>query len=237
MANMEGKYGYSRVLAVLVVILIVVVAVESYGLARLERQRHGKHHKQAAMVSSNPSRATDLTPQPSAQPSTTQPDFSTNEDWFTSPFDAKTWSPFAEMRQMQARIDRMFHNAFGRFQSSPIFSGLNVELNFSPTMDLREEKDNYVVRFDLPGMDKSKIDVRLNDRTLTVSGAREEKIEKKEGSRVLQQERIKGLFERSVLLPGPVTNEGMQAKYDNGVLTVTIPKSTESHASKRIEVM
>jgi len=241
----ESTTKTSRVLLVLVALLVVAVAVQSYAMFRLHQKlTTALEPRTAAAAQQSPSQPADkpnagtkgaIAKKPS--PSGRSPSIFPDDDWPLIPFNPDKWNPFDEMRRMREEIDRMFRDAFGRFQASPRFGDLFQDFSFSPNMDLREEKDRYIVRFDLPGMDKAKIDVKLEDRTLTVSGAREEKIEKREGGKILRRERRMGRFERSITLPGPVKAEGMKAEYKNGVLIVTIPKARKSSVSKRIKVL
>lgn len=127
---------------------------------------------------------------------------------------------FAEMQ----RLDDAIRESFDQIWVGPAWNLDAADWAFTPSMDLKEEPDQYVVAFDLPGADKSKIDVQIDGRQLTVSGVTNEKVEQKTG-RVLYVERREGQFERSITLPGPVTSAEMKARYKNGVLTVTIRKA------------
>ncbi|MFH1190518.1 MAG: Hsp20/alpha crystallin family protein [Candidatus Omnitrophota bacterium] len=91
-------------------------------------------------------------------------------------------------------------------------------------VDIVENEKNFVVKADLPGMDKDKIDIVLEGgRVLRISGARS--MEKKETfPGVVRQERMEGRFERALELPAECKSEGISASYNNGVLEVTIPK-------------
>ena len=83
---------------------------------------------------------------------------------------------------------------------------------------LKEEANQCVVTFDLPGVDKSKMDAQVKGRQLTVYGASNEKVEKNKGN-TIDVERREGPFERSITLPGPVTPTELKAKYDQGELS------------------
>ncbi|MCM8761535.1 MAG: Hsp20/alpha crystallin family protein [Candidatus Omnitrophica bacterium] len=88
---------------------------------------------------------------------------------------------------------------------------------------VRVEKD-FTVKADLPGMDKDKIVVTLeNNRILKISGSRESSVTEK-GPNIVRQERMEGRFERVVELPAECKNEGISASYKNGVLEIIIPK-------------
>lgn len=104
----------------------------------------------------------------------------------------------------------------------------------SPRTDLWEGKDRYVLHMDIPGASRSELDVKFADHRLTVRGDREETDEAADGGRKLQSERAGGSFSRMVMLPGGVNSAGVRAEYDEGVLTVRIPKGDED--TPRIDI-
>lgn len=108
---------------------------------------------------------------------------------------------FAEMR----RLDDAIRESMDTLWTGPAWNLETADLAFTPNMDLKEEPNQYVVTFDLPGVDKSKIDVQVDGRQLTISGTTNEKVEKNNG-KALYIEQLEGQFERSITLPGPVTS-------------------------------
>ena len=104
--------------------------------------------------------------------------------------------------------------------------------------DIKETEKDMIVKIDLPGMSKDRIKIKLEDsQILKISGSRElEKEEQKttQNGQYSKIERQHGAFERSIKLPVLAQESGIQAKYDNGVLTVTIPKAKE--AKKEVTV-
>jgi len=151
---------------------------------------------------------------------------SINDNFFNStPYNTQTWNPYEEIQRMQRDMDRMFNDAFNRFNNSPDFQPLFRESFTTPEMDLQEDNDKYTVIVNLPGSDKDNISVNLNGQILKVQG--EQKLEKQNKDRqgnIIFQERRSGAFQRSITLPGPVKQAGMKTRVDNGVLTVIIPK-------------
>ena len=97
--------------------------------------------------------------------------------------------------------------------------------------DIKETDKNMIVKMDLPGLSKDKIKIKLEDnQVLKVSGSRETETEEQKNpqdARYTQVERHQGAFERAIKLPAPAKESGTQAKYENGVLTITIPKAQE----------
>jgi len=134
--------------------------------------------------------------------------------------------PFAEMRLMQERMDRIFDSTFSRFRMSPGFVSKNNSSFFVPRMDISENKNNYIVKVDLPGMDKSDIKITFKGRNLVVSG-KKEKVKESKDHKAISYERSYGSFTRMCSLPGPVDKDKTKAKYSKGVLTVTVAKAPE----------
>lgn len=151
-------------------------------------------------------------------------------------FDREEWDPFEEMRHMREQMDSLFDDSFGRFSLTPKGRAGAHAFAFSPNLDLQEKDDRFVARMDIPGADKNNLSVKLEDRELTVSGQISESSEKKDGQQVLRKERRSGSFRRSILLPGPVEADKLEARYENGVLTITIPKAKEEKPSTKIQV-
>ncbi len=107
-------------------------------------------------------------------------------------------------------------------------------VGITPVMDVHEDDDTLTVAMELPGLTREQIEVTLEGGVLTVSG--EKQIErKKEGKRYYTVERRTGSFRRSVSLPTDVNVEKASARFENGVLTITVPKS-ESVKPKRLTV-
>jgi len=99
---------------------------------------------------------------------------------------------------------------------------------------MHEDKDNVYVRVELPGMKKEEIDLSLHEGSLSISGERKTEAEHQEGE-VYRAERFFGRFQRTVGLPTPVQTDKVKAQYQDGVLTVTLPKAEEAKP-KHIDV-
>lgn len=126
---------------------------------------------------------------------------------------------FGRLANLQDELDRLFE--------SPLRA-------WAPVLDVREDKDNFVIRAELPGLKREEIEVSLQDGALVISGER--KFEKtEEGVEVHRQERYYGKFQRALTLPEPVAADKVKADYKDGVLTVTLPK-TEEAKPKKIDV-
>ena len=105
---------------------------------------------------------------------------------------------------------------------------------WSPRVDIEENEEGYILHADIPGMDKKDISLTVEDNVLTIKGKREYE-NKKEDKNEFFLERAFGNFKRSFKLPQRVAKEKIKADYNNGVLTVTVPKAEETKP-KLIEI-
>ncbi len=102
---------------------------------------------------------------------------------------------------------------------------------FSPSFEVKETKDQFVVRADIPGVEEKDIDVSLHNGVLSVTGARTGE-QRKEGEAYYLYERQFGSFTRSFSLPDTADADKVDARLENGVLTVTIGKREEAKPRK-----
>ena len=102
---------------------------------------------------------------------------------------------------------------------------------FTPQFDVKESKDGYVFKADLPGIKEKDLDISLTGNRLTVSGRREEE-QRQEEERFFAYERSYGSFSRSFTLPEGVDAENVQAELKDGVLTLNVAKKPEVKAKK-----
>ena len=223
-------------MAWLVGLLAVVVVVQSVVVAKLY-QKSGEQEAEAT----DEAIQMDIRPKAAAGPSSAtnvpkwNPQFPLSPSFGGLGYNPGPWDPFQEFRSMRQQMDQMFNDSFGRFRQSPDFEPFWGEAIFAPSMDVEEKKDSYIVRMDIPGVDKSNISIEIADRELRVSGKIEETLDE-ETKHHLRKERRCGEFRRTLTLPGPVKADEMQARYDKGVLAVTIPKASGQGSSRHIEV-
>jgi HSP20 family protein len=107
------------------------------------------------------------------------------------------------------------------------WGGFNQNLDFIPRFDVKEIKDAYVIKADLPGVKDEDVDVSLSGNLLTISGKREEE-HREEGESYYAMERSSGNFARSFTMPDGVDAASVTAELKNGVLMVQIPKKPEA---------
>ena len=126
-------------------------------------------------------------------------------------------------------LDRMFDDFLGRRLRSfwpERWWPTRMEIT-TPVVDLYEEKDDIVVKAELPGMEKDNIEVNLSDNRLTIKGEKKKEEEvKKEG--YYRSERSYGSFIRTLELPSEVQTDKVKAAFKNGVLEIRLPKTEEA---------
>lgn len=103
------------------------------------------------------------------------------------------------------------------------------------SVDVSETDDSLVVTADLPGFERDDIDVTVRDDTLHLRAIHETESEESDDEQYLRRERSRRSVSRTLRLPHPVDAEGANASFNNGVLTVTLPKS-ETTSGHRVEI-
>ena len=115
-----------------------------------------------------------------------------------------------------------------------LFEDTATNQRWVPPMDLVEAEDHFVLKADLPGLAEADVSIEVRDNALTISGERKAEHEKRERG-WYRVERSFGRFSRSLTLPEGVDPDAISAKFDRGVLEVTIPKP-EQRKPRRIQI-
>ena len=129
------------------------------------------------------------------------------------------WDPFREMTQVQNQFNRLVDQVWGGRQES-----------WLPAVDVFDKKDAVVLKAELAGMDPDDIEIEVEDNVLTIKGERKFE-EQVEDERYYRVERRFGSFQRSLALPQGVKPDEIQAGYEDGILTVTVPKARGGEAA------
>ena len=137
------------------------------------------------------------------------------------------YDPNREFEDIYSRMGQLMNMALG---DMPVAA----DLPWAPLADVSETQDAYVVRAELPGVNKDQVNVEIQDRELVISGEIPLP-EGDEGRRRHRSTRRTGRFEYRTYLPGDINPEQVNARLSDGVLTVTVPKS-EGAKPRRIEV-
>ncbi|MFM1919726.1 MAG: hypothetical protein RLZZ303_1360 [Candidatus Hydrogenedentota bacterium] len=132
-------------------------------------------------------------------------------------------SPFLGFRDLEERINQMMGN------TAECAVGA-----WTPAVDLREDKEHYILEADLPGVKREDIDVSVTGNVITIKGKRDGE-DWKQGDGFRSIERSYGSYQRSFRIPGGVDASKVEASYENGVLRVSLPKP-ENAKPRQIQV-
>ena len=137
------------------------------------------------------------------------------------------YSPARAQQEFQSLIDRFFGGE-DTDQSNVVTS------QWTPRVDIKEEKERFLILADIPGVDPKDIEIHMEKGVLSIKGER--KVEtKSEDGKFTRDERMHGLFHRRFALPDSADADGISASGRNGVLEIVIPKRAES-TPRRIEI-
>jgi HSP20 family protein len=129
------------------------------------------------------------------------------------------WEPVREMMTLREAMDRLFDDAF----THPIsMSGVSA----MPAIDLYQTNDEVVVKAALPGLKADDVQISVTEDVLTLRGEFKQDNVQSESTYHIREKRI-GSFERSIMLPTDVQTDKAKADFENGILTITLPKADE----------
>ena len=134
---------------------------------------------------------------------------------------------FDRFATLRSEMDHLFDSSLG-----PVFRTPGSFSRWTPALDVYQDKDQFTVVAELPGLKKEDIALSLHDGVLTISGERKQEKKSEEGYR---NERFFGRFQRSVTLPPGIDGNKVKATYEDGVLKVVLAKEEEAKP-KKIEV-
>jgi HSP20 family protein len=139
------------------------------------------------------------------------------------------WEPFRDLMLMQDRMTRLFDETLSRIWKEDVARGV-----WSPPVDILERGNEIVLKIDLPEVNQTDIDLKVEENTLIVQGERKFRKETSE-EKYIQIERPYGTFRRTFTIPRAIDPEGIRASCKDGVLRVILPRRGEVHP-KRILV-
>ena len=131
------------------------------------------------------------------------------------------WEPAREMMTLRDAMDRLFDDAFTR----PL--RLNDGHWSIPTLDMYQTDNEVVVKAAIPGVKTDDVQINVTGEVLTIKGETKEKEEVKEEKAYHLREQRWGSFERTIALPTDVIADKAKAEFENGILTITLPKAEE----------
>ena len=145
-------------------------------------------------------------------------------------FGIPTWNvrnPFQDLARMRQQMEDLFTKVADSGLSS-------LHAGVFPAINLAEDKENYYIRAELPGIAAEDLDIQATGTNLSISGERKISAEK-DGVRYHRREREAGKFSRAISLPGDIDPEGVRASLADGILKVSVPKA-EKAKPRQIEI-
>ena len=139
------------------------------------------------------------------------------------------WKPFGELSPFRKEMDRLWNRFLGETPFARTFNEM-----WSPSVDISETKDDFVVKAELPGLEAKDVNVSISGNVLTIKGEKKAEEEEKD-EHYHRVERYSGSFQRVFQLPSGVKADKVEANFDKGVLKVTLPKVEEAK-KKEIEI-
>ena len=138
------------------------------------------------------------------------------------------WNPARELLNVEREFNKMFNSLgsrFGLMDSSDLEEYENAV--WMPLTDISEDKDNFVLKLDLPGVSKDDVKISFTDGMLNISGER--KLEKDtKDAKFHRMERAYGKYFRSFTLPNKIREDKIDAEFKDGQLIITVPKAEEA---------
>ena len=129
------------------------------------------------------------------------------------------WEPAREMMTLREAMDHLFDDAFTR--------PLTLRDGWSaPAIDMYQTDDEVVVKASLPGVKADEVQINISGEVLTIKGETKQ-VEEKEDKAWHMREQRWGSFERALTLPTEVVSDKAKAEFENGILTITLPKAEE----------
>jgi HSP20 family protein len=134
------------------------------------------------------------------------------------------WDPFVELEDVSKQLSRIFNKFPVRTEPG---RDLLTTADWAPNVDITETDSAYLIKGEIPGVNKEDVKVSIEDGMITMSGERKQEKEEKD-KKFHRIERSYGSFMRSFRLPDNVDESAIKAEFKDGMLNVTLPKSTKA---------
>ncbi len=207
-----------KILIILSTVLLIAVGIEGYYLYKMNDKLNSKEsyykpvHKIVKISKPNVSTSSKKN---SLQPNDPFRQFALSNNL--------NLNPFEEFKKMQEEMNRVFGSFNAKFQNDPDFDRFFKDFTVSPSIDMKDMGDKYVINVNIPGSKENNIKVSVKNHILKVEAKTTNKIDKK-NSHFIQQERYIGNFEREITLPSDADENSLKTNYINGVLVITLKK-------------
>ncbi len=140
------------------------------------------------------------------------------------------WNPWTDLTSLQDQMDQLMTQVFGSDVRWPE-SGTSL---MTLPVDVRQSETEFIVEASIPGFKPEDVEITVDNGTLTIQGEMHEEKEEKKGEYV-RRERRRGSFARTLQLPSEVREDDVKATFENGILTVELPRQEKAHP-KRVPV-
>ena len=144
-------------------------------------------------------------------------------------------SPFRGFWDMQSQMNRMFNEMLGNLGGQSPGRQLEGVAEWAPAVDATTKDGNLLIRAELPGVKPEDVDISLHENVLTISGERKAEQEEERGGYYIRERRY-GSFSRSFSLPQGTDESKVRARFENGVLEVTVEGAGAVEEPKRIQI-
>jgi HSP20 family protein len=138
------------------------------------------------------------------------------------------WEPMQELAKLHDEMDRIFGRSLGEASNG-------TKQMWNPLVDVREEDGNIVVKADMPGVKKENVTITATEDSITIQGKSQEETEDKKDN-YYRRERRCGSFHRVLSLPATIDADKAQASFQDGTVTITLPKIEQTSKAKTINV-
>jgi HSP20 family protein len=143
-----------------------------------------------------------------------------------------TFRPNAVEDQFSRLIENMFEDFFAPFTPSSSLSRRGAEGITSPRLNVAETDKSFEVEAEMPGVKKEDIKVAIDNQRVTIEGEAKRESAEKEGENIVYAERTTRKFSRSFMLPSEVDDANAQARLENGILMLSLPKKAGTQAKQ-----
>ena len=144
-------------------------------------------------------------------------------------------SPFRGFHDAQSEVDRLFNEMFGGLGRRWERQGGQRLVQWAPAVDVLTKDNDLMIRAELPGVKPEDVDITLQNAVLTISGEHKADQEEERGGYHVRERRY-GSFRRSMTLPEGIDESKIHARFEDGVLEVTVENAAIEKAPKRIEI-
>src|SRR4030081_3749934 len=150
-----------------------------------------------------------------------------SHQWRTREVALARWNPWGELFSLQDQMDQLFNQSFNQTLTQ---QGQTTSL----PLDIRQTDEAYTIEASVPGFSPEEVEVTLDENVLTIRGERRQEKEESKGGYVRRERRVSSVF-RQVGRPAEVKGDEISASFENGVLTVRVPRAQKAQP-RRIEV-